>query len=142
MVGQSINFLRVESLIWIESLHHLAAVEIKEPLRRDTECAAPKFLLIKLPSNQLPHQPPYQLRVRPDLLVDQRIQRFGRLNHLSSDEFSEPRGSALVEEAPEHCSDEGSKTFFGRDRGRDQFIELRDSTSSGVIEYRRVKLLF
>ena len=41
VIGQTLDFLLAESLVWIEPLYHLAAVEIEKPLRRDAERTEP-----------------------------------------------------------------------------------------------------
>src|SRR5262249_49800429 len=99
MVGQPIEFLRNKFLMRVEPFHHLAAVEIKEPLRRDAEGAAPQFLLVNLLPNQFAYEGSQSFGVWPDLPVDQPIQYLGWLDHFSGDELAKPGRTSLVEEA-------------------------------------------
>src|SRR5262249_46315765 len=98
VVGQPIEFLWIKSLTGVEPFDHLAAMEIKGPLRGDAEGATPQFLLVNLFPNQFAYERSQSFGVWPDLPVDQRIQRLGWLDHFSGDELAKPGRTSLVEE--------------------------------------------
>jgi len=87
------------TLVRIEPLQHLAAMKIREPLRRDAERAEPQGFLVNVPANQLANNRLQSLGIRANLVLHKHVQRLRGIDHFPGNQLSKPRRPAVIEEA-------------------------------------------
>jgi hypothetical protein len=74
-----LDLLFAKSLIWIEPLYHLAAVEIEKPLGRDAERTEPQLLVVNFRPDQIAHDGSQPLGIWSDLLRRCRVSKVSSL---------------------------------------------------------------